>query len=152
MAKIATKVKSVQGVEFRFEDKSKTVLACQLDELNEDIVRELAVHGLAQKVGDAYSGADNPTEAIAAAREVWGNLTRGVFNGRSSGTGGIVAEAVARIKGISVEDAAAAIGGLDEDALDALKKNARVKAMIAVIKGERAAAKAGADGDDDLGI
>jgi hypothetical protein len=33
-----------------------------------------------------------------------------------------------------------------------LKKNARVKAMIAVIKGERAAAKAGADGDDDLGI
>lgn len=151
MAKVANKVKDSAGVTFKFLDKAGTTISCGLNDLPEHIVTALAVHGLSQKVGDSYASAQSVAEAIGNAQEVWKNLVAGNFNVRNS-TGGILAEAVARIKGIAVEEAFTVLEALDEDKIDALKKNERVKATIAVIKGERAAAKAVSSGDDDLGI
>lgn len=151
MAKVASKVKSAAGVTFTFADKKGTQLECAIAGLNAEMVQQLAIHGLAQKVGDSYAGADSVEEAIANATEVWKNLQAGNFNVRSSGTGGILAEALARIKGMSVDEVSAALSEMDEDGIDKLKKNAKVKAVIAVIRGERAAAKAAADTEVEFG-
>lgn len=147
--KIATKTKLVNGVSFKFADKKETELAFDLKQLTPAIVLQLAIHGLSQKLGDSYSGLTNVTEAIETVTEVWGNLVNGNFNVRSSGNGGMLAEAIARIKGISVEAAKEVIDALDEDKLETLKKNQRVKDTMTVIKAERATARLSTDTSTD---
>lgn len=146
--KIAKKSKLDNGVRFTFAD-DKTVLAFDLKDLSKDMVRQLAIHGLSQKLGDSYASLDTVGESVKVVESVWANLKAGNFNARVMGSGGIYAEAIARIKGISLEAAQEAWAGLDEEAQDKLRKNERVKAMAAVIRGEKAAGKVG-DGEFDL--
>lgn len=149
MAKIASKSKSASAVTFSFEDKAKSTIVASLAELPDSMITELALHGLSQKIGDSYSGVKVVSEALASAKAVWENLKKGQFNSHSSGSG-ILAEAVARIKGISIEEAQEAIAQLDEEAEDKLRKNDRVKAVVTVIRGERAAGKLGSSDEDGL--
>ena len=148
--KMATKVRNADGVTFTFTDKGSTKLGFALADLPPAMVRELAAHGLSQKLGDSYASLATPAEGIAAVNAVWKNLKAGVFNAAGGGSsGGVLAEAVARIKGITVEKAIAAIEAMAEDKLDTLKANSRIKATIKVIQGERAAAKLqGAAGEE----
>jgi len=148
MAKIAKKSKTDFGVLFQFADASNTVMNCPLEDLNEAMIRQLAIHGLSQKIGDSYASADTVSEAIVSAKSVWENLKKGDFNARAQGTGGVVVEALARLKGIAVEDAMEAWNAADEEQQAAIRKNPRVKAMVDVIKGERASKLVEGTGDD----
>lgn len=150
--KMAKKVKLANGVTLTFVDKAGTVLTAELDKLTPAMVTELAIHGLSQKLGDSYSGAETVTEGIDAAKSTWKNLLAGNFNARASG-GGLLAEAVARIKGISVADAEAKLAEATEEQIENLRKNSKVKDTITIIRGERAAAKATSPAEaDDLEI
>jgi hypothetical protein len=152
MAKIAQKVKAGFTLTFQFEDAKGTTRVFDLSKLSEAMIRELAVHGASQKLGDSYSGVKVVTEAIQSVDDVWDNLMKGNFNATVSGSG-ILAEAVARIKGITIEEATAAIRSLDEEAVEKLKKNDRVKGMMIIIRGERAQMKiAETDEDIDIGV
>ena len=149
--KIASKVKSAIGVTFAFVDKANTKLECNLTELSPEMVQTLAIHGLTQKVGDSYSSVETAGEGLESAKRVWESLKQGIFNARGVGVSSILAEAIARIKNITVDEATAALGQMEEDNLDKLKANPKVKAMITVIRGERAAAKT-FEGDDELDL
>jgi hypothetical protein len=150
--KVATKEKMLDGVTITFADKGATKLACELSKLSPEVVQWLAVHGLSQKVGDAYaSSGGDVKQALESAKEVWDNLTKGILVARSSG-GGLFVEALARIKKLTVEQAGEMIAKLDEERIEKLKANTQVKAMMTVIRGERAAVRAEAEDEVDLDL
>lgn len=149
--KMAKKAKSANGVTFTFADKASTQIEFNLADLSAAMVTELAIHGLSQKVGDSYSGAESVSEGMELAKATWKNLLAGNFNARASG-GGLLAEAVARIKGISVADAEAKLAEATEEQIENLRKNSKVKDTITIIRGERAAAKATTPDADELEI
>ncbi|HYE38142.1 hypothetical protein [Methylocaldum sp.] len=146
--KIAKKSKTADGVTFQFADVNNTIVHCPLKELSEAMVLQLAIHGLAQKVGDSYSGAESVAEGLAAASSVWENLKRGDFNARAQGTGGMVVEALARLKSLTMDEAQELWNAASDEQRETLKKNPRVKAMIDIIKGERASKFVDGTGDD----
>lgn len=148
--KIAKKVKTTEGVLFAFADKAETKLDCRLKDLSQEMLMECAAHGIASKVGDSYSGADTVTEGIGSAKRVWDSLKAGLFNARGVGVSSLLAEAVARIKGIKIEEAQAALGSMTEENLEKLKSNDRVKTFMTVIRGERALLKAKTGSDEDV--
>ena len=75
MAKVATKEVQDNGVKITFSDADSTVLDMGLDELTEDMVKQLALHGLSQKVGDSYSGSGKDLdEAVKLAQGTWERL------------------------------------------------------------------------------
>lgn len=149
--KVASKTKLDNGISIEFADKGKTVGAFNLKELSADMVKQLAIHGLSQKLGDSYAslGGDIPA-AINAVQGVWENLKKGLFVSRSASGGGLFVEAISRIKKVSIEQAGEMIAKLDEDNIETLKANPQVKAMMTVIRGERAATRA--QGEDDLDL
>ncbi len=55
-----------------------------LPELNQDIVDQLALHGLSQKLGDAAAGKDGK-DAEDSIAETWANLKEGKFRGERAG-------------------------------------------------------------------
>lgn len=148
--KMAKKEKLSNGVAFTFANGSS--LTCVMDELPEDMIRQLAVHGIAQKVGDSYASAETVAIAEENARLTWANLQRGEFNTRAQAGGGLTVEALARIKGMGLEDAQEVWAQMDEEQRETLKKNQRVKAMVEIIRGERAAKKLDEAGDENLGL
>lgn len=150
MAKIAKKVKLANGLRFEFADAKKTVLEYNLSLLSETLRTELAIHGLSQKLGDSYSGLETVAEAMAMVKSVWANLLADKFNASVSGSG-LLAEAVARIKGISIAEAEAKLATADAEVIEKLKGNVKVKAVMVVIRGERAKVTVDA-AVDDLGI
>lgn len=146
MAKYANKVKGNGATSFQWADASS--LVCRLDELTPEMIRELAVHGLGQKVGDSYAGAMSLAEAKANAERVWENLKNGMWSGeRASGTGDL-AEAIHMATGQSVEECEALVAGMDKDKKAAARKIPQVASALASIKAKRLAAKAGADTDE----
>lgn len=134
---------------------SGEAMTIKMSDFPEEIVHQLAFHGLSQKATDATAGksAEESEERVRAVIDALqaGNWTvRGSGTG-SGGTGRItqLVEAVARIKGIPVEDAKAAVDGLEDEQKKALQKSPTVKAMIMTIKQERLAAEQEkAEGDD----
>lgn len=147
MAKIATKSVVASTVTFTFSDGK--VLKCDIEGVPAETFTRLALHGLAQKVGDSYSSCKTPTEARKEAERAWANLVRGTWTERDSG---VIVEAIARLKGISVEEAQRAWESADDETQELTRKNERVKQMLAIIKGERAKAKAESTEDVDLPI
>ena len=131
-------------------------LSVALEELSEDIVRELTLHGLSQKIGDSYASVKgDASAAFDAAKRVIEQLKSGEWKvARASGEGksrvSELAAAIARIKGVDVAKAAAAVAQASEDTLKLWRGNAKVKAAIADIRAEKAAARAAKAGDDEL--
>lgn len=144
------------GVTFTAGDK--TIVALALSDLSADMVTRLAVHGLAQKIGDSYAGAGEEKDPLAAA-EAWiaetvAQLKAGEW--RVSAVGGgprasLLAKALARATGQSLEDSVAVIDLLpDEDktqedgTVQPGKKTLRksLKPIMDQISAEEAAARA----------
>lgn len=139
MAKIAKKVIGQDAVTFAFAD-GKEIL-CKLGDLPPGMLERMALHGIAQKVGDSYSGVETVTEGRKVAIETWKNLMLGNFNARVSGAGSVLVEALARLKKVSIEEIREALDGLDDDARKAIEAKPQVRAMVGIIRGERAQAK-----------
>lgn len=139
-------------------------LRVDVSELNEEIRTRLMFHGLLQKVGDSYAGAKGDyAKALESAQSVIDQLKSGEWRAArgEGGTGprlGELAEALARIKGVTVEearaavDAAAALDGTEEqkaagaEKLKAWRAHPQIKAAIAqnrAVKAQREAQEAG---------
>lgn len=145
-------VKGVLKVAFANGHKAELDTAKLTDEMKEQAM----IHGLTQKVRDSFAGAKGDVNyAIAQAEAVIEAIQGGSWNrrGGATGSGGILAEAVARVKGWEVSEAREKIAGLDEDSVKALEKAPSVAAAIAEIRAERAKERAkNADGKglDDI--
>lgn len=117
-----------------------------LNELPENIVQRLAMHGLSQKLGDATAGADLDeclprVKAVAEALhdpEGWTTRVPGSAGPRTTQ----LAEALAAVTGKPVEEAAAVVSELDDEQKKELRGNAQIKAELAKIKAAAAAAAA----------
>lgn len=134
---------------------SGSTLEVKMTDLPEEMVHQLAFHGLSQKATDATAGKD-PAASEAAVRSVVDALLAGNWTVRGSGTGGggagrvtLLAEAVARLKGIEVAKAAELIAGLTDEEKKNLQAAKSVKAVILDIKAERLAASQEKDDKSD---
>lgn len=151
--KVATKDTDAESGTLDVTFATGAQLSVSLDDLSEGIVRELALHGLSQKVGDSYASVKgDAAAAFEAAGRVIEQLKSGEWKtARASGEGksrvSELAEAIARIKSVDVAKAAAAIAQASEETLKLWRGNAKVKAAIAEIRAEKAAARAAKDTD-----
>jgi len=144
MARIATKSVGESAVAFAFADGGK--LNCNVDELPREMVNRLALHGIAQKVGDSYASAESVAEARANAETVWGNLVAGVWATKTS-RGGKFVEALTRVTGKAYDECLAAWSEMDDKRKAELKKHPQMKKAIADIEAENAAKAAQAAED-----
>lgn len=123
-------------------------------------IRERAMfHGFSQKIGDSVSGMAKDRkfgDAFAALQDNVAMLVNGQWNaGREGGSSDLV-EALAKLKGLDLEDVRVAVKRMDEETLKRTLSHPAVKAEIARMRAERAkvaakAAKASLD-EIDLGI
>lgn len=115
-----------------------------------EISKQLMLHGASQKIGDSYAGAKgNYAEAIGNAQDVIDQLYAGVWKASREDDArprlAELAEAIARIKfGADAPSKLEAVKSAVEKATDDQRKewrsNAKVKATIAQIRAEKAAA------------
>ena len=113
----------------------------ELDKLDAATVERLAVHGLSQKIGDAASSFSKDRDflgAFASMSGVWETLLAGGWNQKGGGGTSDLVAAVAKLKGVSLEEAQAAIDKANEEQLAALRKHPAIKAEIAEIQKKRA--------------
>jgi erythromycin esterase-like protein len=127
--------------------------AC-LDSYSAEMIERLAVHGLSQKIGDSASGFAKERDflgAFGSMQQVEDNLKQGLWASRSGGGTSDLVAAIAKIKGVSLEDAQAAVDKATEEQVATLKKHPAIKEAIAKIQAARAkeAAK-GAGSLDEL--
>lgn len=150
-AKYATKVQGDSDVTFNFEDG--TTLVCKIDDLPAAMQLKTAVYGVSQKVGDKYAKCESIEEAIALANEVWEDLKNGVFNKRTTGTGGKVVAALARMASLSIADAYALWKEKSEEEQAIIKGHADTKLVIKQMDLEKAQADLeAAKTDDEEGV
>ncbi len=130
-------------------------LNIDLTKVSKDILHDLAKHGASQKIGDAAAGfskAQDFSGALEAMQNVRDNLLKGLWKTEGSGGSGngILAEALAEVTGKPIEAVKTAIENADDEKLKTWRANAKVKAVVARISAERAAARAAAAEDDEV--
>ena len=146
MAKIASKVMGDGFVRFEFADGE--ILQCDAEKIRGDIVTRLVLHGISQKVGDAYAGAESVKEARLMAQAVWNNLVAGLWAVKAT-RGGKIVEALHRATKQPLEVCLEKWAGMDETKQKALRKHPDIKRALADMEAERAAALAEASTDED---
>jgi len=140
---------NVVHVEFSNGEKLEAPLVGFTDAIKE----RLACHGLSQKLGDSYAGAETIEAAIAAARRVLAELLAGNWTAaRAAGEGGprltLLVEALARVASaetgteVTIEMSTEVIEDMDDDEKKAVRGNPAVQVAINEIKLERAQTKA----------
>jgi hypothetical protein len=159
---LARKVSDVVAkiVTFKFGDGTEQVIG--LSDLSSDMRDLLALHGLEQKIGDAYAGAldavadgrapDRITYAKAQAAAVIANLKAAIWASRESAGPSRLARAVAEVMGISVEQADERIRLWESDEseepnlgkaqLKKVRQNPKVREVLARMEQEAAARRA----------
>lgn len=131
-----------------FTDGSAADVA--LDSLPASIVRLLALHGLSQKLGDSYASVKGDVaEAKRRFEAVLTQLQAGEWKkARESGEGGSkvteLAEAISKFKNAPLEKAIAVVAKATPEQLKQWRANTQLKAIIAQIRAEKAAARAAA--------
>ncbi len=134
-------------IQFTFEDG--TVQNVDVNALDEATKFRALVHGVSQKVGDSYAGAkaeENPTAfAKSVCAETIAQILRGEWRAPSAGGGPRVTDlavALSRATGQALEAAVEFIGTLDDQQTKDLRNKPKIKAVLAAITAEKAAAKA----------
>ena len=134
-------------IRFEFADGTVRVFDVAKIPTGSDADLNSRVHGPSQKLGDSYAGCEGSvTDAIAWYDEVAAALYAGTWTTRVAGEPkiGLFAEALARVKGWTVEDARKVIDGLPEDKKKGYRGHPKIKVAMAEIQMERAK-KAAAD-------
>lgn len=110
-------------------------LAFALSDLSPEIQKQLALHGLSQKLGDSYAGVKgNFAEAINNVNSVFASLKSGDWSTAGEEARprlAELAEAIASIKKVPIEKAMAAVEKATDDQRKGWRSNAQVKAAIA---------------------
>lgn len=124
------------------------VLNMKLSELSDEILGDLVLHGLAQKVGDSYAGSESPEEAFQAASAVWEQLKAGDWRraGEAVPRTTLLAEALSAVTGKTLEECQAVIDAMaksDEEnktsSVKELRNHPAIAAQLAIQKAARAA-------------
>jgi len=146
-SKIAKKVTDTEKniVTFNFTDGRK--LVADIGYFDEEMIYRLACHGVAQKMGDSYAGAETVDEAYMAAKGVLDQLSAGIWATKAS-RGGIWVEALARVLQIPFEEALEKWEKLDEAKMKDTKKHPQMVLAKAQIEMERAQKSIPADETD----
>ena len=143
MAKKATKKVTDGGVDISFESGDSLIV--NLDSLDQSIVTKLALHGLSQKLGDSYAGAEL-SEAFELASSVASRLLAGEWAQAREGGGStrvsMLVEALAAATGKSNDEALEVVKGMSDDQKKELKKHPAIAKELATIAAERAVEKA----------
>ena len=110
----------------------------------EDTRKQCTLHGISQKGGDSYAGAKgNYAEAIQSVKDIRDQLYAGAWKADRDSEGrprlGELAEAIARIKGVDLERATAAVEKATDEQRKEWRSNAKVKFTIQQIRTEKAA-------------
>ena len=142
------------GVSFDFTNGN--TFEAEVADLPEAMITRLAIHGLSQKLGDSYAGAKQKglsvDECEAGVRALWAALKAGQFGTGRTSAGGKLLEAFIRWavdSGRTADEAKEAFADLTDDQKKELRKAAPIKAALAQIEAERAAAAAKvAEGDE----
>lgn len=162
MAKVASKVLDFEskGVEFEFTGKEPRLV--KLEDFSPEIQLHFALHGMSQKLGDAYSSSKGDVDAAekmfndTLAQLVAGDWRAARGEGESKPRTTELADAIARIKGVDVAVVQEGLKTATEEQLKTMRSNERVKATIAIIRAEKAQARLAKldaeGGGDDLGI
>lgn len=108
--------------------------------LSDDIQKTLMLHGLKQKVGDAAANTKTIRDAQVQMQTVINNLKAGLWTTKRAGSS-ILAEAMAKVTGCTMEQAAEALSKADDDKIKATRKRSDIKLAIAQIEAERLASQ-----------
>lgn len=138
---IAKKLVSEDSITFAWADETTSTVS--LSDIPSDLINRAALHGLSQKLGDAYSGCEgNIATAKAQFDDVLAALMAGDWNRKGGSTGGVWVEAIAEAASVPFEEALEKYNAADEETRKAMKAHPDVKAAKARIDYERAQAKA----------
>lgn len=123
----------------------------------EETRKQLMLHGISQKAGDSYAGAKgNYAEAISAVESIRDQLYAGVWKAAREDDArprlAELAEAIARIKSVALEAATAAVEKATDDQRKTWRSNAKVKAVIAQMRAEKAAKALEEAGEQELDV
>ncbi len=146
MAKVCKKIVDVEAGSVSFEFSNGETVTVIANDLSKTVKARALLHGLSQKVGDSYSGADGIDAAVEAARATVKNLGEGDWNTVREGGAGprstVLLQSLIRVSGKTEEECAAVIAKQDEDGLKALRAHPEIKAAGCAIRAEKAAAAA----------
>ena len=124
--------------------------------VSEEIRKTLLLHGASQKIGDSFAGAKGNFQlGLQSAQDVIEQLYAGAWSaGRGEGEArprlAELAEAISRIKAVVLDRAAAAVEKASDEQRKAWRLNAKVKAVIAQIRAEKAAKALEEAGEQEL--
>lgn len=129
-------------VTFAFADGGSPIVV-ELSKVSDANVTRLALHGMSQKCGDSYAGAESIADAREAVLGVQEMLYSGEWSTRAPGEPrvAVLAEALARATGRTVEEAKTALAAMDEDARKAVSAHPGVKKARAEMALEKASAE-----------
>ena len=116
-----------------------------IGELPNNIREQAMYHGLVQKLGDKVAGVKSVAEMETELSALWKQLTEGTWNaGRGAGIG-ILAKALAKVKGVDIAEAVSALERLTDEEKRQLRKHPAIKKAILEIQ---MAELGDADGED----
>jgi hypothetical protein len=140
------------GVTITFENGE--TLTVKLTDLSEDIVQQLALHGLSQKLGDSYSGETELPVAKGKAQAVADRLRAGDWRAVGEGGGGgritDLATALATVTGKTLEEAVGVIENMTKEQKKELRKHPAINTETKRIAFERA--QKAAKGEDSTSL
>ena len=151
--------KKIEGdvITISFPDApTEDTVVVDLNNLPENIVQRLAMHGLSQKLGDSTAGAELEEchERVSAVAEAlkdpdgWTTRVPGAAGPRTTQ----LAEALAAATGKDIAEAAQIVADLDDDGKKDLRAHPQIKSELAKIKAAaaaRAAEKAASAATED---
>ena len=139
MAKKAEKKIDGDVLSIKFLESDQE-LSIDINTIPAEIISRLAMHGLSQKIGDSYAGAE-PGESYDRAAAVLKDLQEGNWSTRVAASGPRttqLAEALAAATEQTLEAAAARIEQMDDEEKKALRTHPVIKAQLATIKARKA--------------
>lgn len=103
------------------------------------IQQAFSLHGISQKLGDCYASADTAWDAVEAWDALNGQLLNGDWEkptreGGGASDGGMLAQAVAKVLGCSVVDAAATLKAMEGKERKALELEPDIAKELAAIR------------------
>lgn len=126
----------------RFNFVGAGTVVAYLDDLPQEMVNRLALHGLSAKLGDSYAGAPDSSVARDGVEVLYAALCNGDWSTARESTGGIIVEALSRITGEDVAAVKDMWDVMDEAKQKAIAKEPQVALVVAEINLERKKAKA----------
>jgi hypothetical protein len=142
--RLAKKVVDRETGVVRIEFTDGTKVEVNVNELSEDVRALAAFHGISQKLGDSYAGADSVDEARESAEAVRDNLLAGNWTaGREGGGGGvsILVQALfeaTQHEGRTLEDCQELVADMSDEQRKGLRQLPQIKANMDRIAAERA--------------